>query len=93
MQVTATHLGGFTLGYRLSKLIGFDAKVNRTVSIEVGMQSSVMALTLAAKHFSDFSTQLPCALSAVVMNLLGAGLAGFYRFNYKQKKASAASNA
>lgn len=88
--VTATHLGGFTLGYRLSKLIGFDAKVNRTVSIEVGMQSSVMALTLAAKHFSDFSTQLPCALSAVVMNLLGAGLAGFYRFNYKQKKEAAA---
>jgi predicted Na+-dependent transporter len=70
-QVVLTHGLGFLLGYQLCKRLGFEPKVNRTVSIEVGMQSSVMALALATKHFADVSSQLPCALSAVVSRLLG----------------------
>jgi BASS family bile acid:Na+ symporter len=88
-QVVLTHAFGFLLGYQLSKRLRFDPETNRTVSIEVGMQSSVMALALAAKHFSDVSSQLPCALSAVVMNVMGAGLAFFFRWRVRQSTLAA----
>jgi len=88
-QVVLTHAFGFLLGYQLCKRLGFDAQTNRTVSIEVGMQSSVMALALAAKHFGDVSSQLPCALSAVVMNIMGAGLAFFFRWRARQNTLAA----
>eukprot|EP00241_Pyramimonas_parkeae_P005871 CAMPEP_0114232280 /NCGR_PEP_ID=MMETSP0058-20121206/4519_1 /TAXON_ID=36894 /ORGANISM="Pyramimonas parkeae, CCMP726" /LENGTH=402 /DNA_ID=CAMNT_0001343737 /DNA_START=184 /DNA_END=1392 /DNA_ORIENTATION=+ len=70
--VAATHAGGFLFGYQLSRLLGFEPSINRTVSVEVGMQNSVMALTLAVNHFPELSTQVPCAVSAVVMNIMGA---------------------
>jgi len=85
LGVVAMHAFGFLFGYQLSKLMGFSAQTNRTVSIEVGMQSSVMALALASKHFTTVSTQLPCALSAVSMNLMGAGLAFFFRHVAQQE--------
>ena len=46
------HLGGFALGYIVPKLFGSNTKVCKTVSIEVGMQNGVMAITLAIAHFS-----------------------------------------
>ena len=88
-QVVLTHAFGFLLGYQLSKQLGFDPQTNRTVSIEVGMQSSGMALALAAKHFGDVSSQLPCALSAVVMNVMGAGLAFFFRWRARANTLAA----
>jgi predicted Na+-dependent transporter len=51
-----------------------------TFAFQVGMQNSVMALALASKHFPSLSTQIPCAVSAVSMNVMGAGLAVIFSY-------------
>ncbi len=78
--VTLLHAGGFSLGYLLAKLTGFDASVCRTASIEVGMQNSGLGTALATKHFSALPmAPVPCALSAVTHCILGSLVAGLWR--------------
>ena len=74
--VALLHIGGFSLGYLLAKLAGFDVSVCRTASIEVGMQNSGLGSALAIKHFGNLPMAVtPCALSAVTHCILGSFLA------------------
>jgi BASS family bile acid:Na+ symporter len=77
--VLLLHGGGFGLGYLFSKVTGHPRRVNRTVSIEVGMQNSGLAVVLARLHFASPLTALPAALSAMVHCVLGSGLAAVWR--------------
>lgn len=81
--VTATlmlHLGGFGLGYGLSRLMRFDEQSSRTVSIEVGMQNSGLGAALATKHFASLPlAAVPCAVSAVTHCIMGSIAAGVWR--------------
>ena len=78
--VVLLHAGGFSLGYLLSKLLGFQESVRRTTSIEVGMQNSGLGAALAVKHFQTFPmAPVPCALSAVTHCILGSLVAGLWR--------------
>ena len=51
----------------------------RTVSIEVMMQNSSLAVSLAAAHFANPLTALPGAISATVHSVFGSILAGGWR--------------
>ncbi|MDY2669233.1 MAG: bile acid:sodium symporter family protein, partial [Schaalia hyovaginalis] len=52
----------------------------RTISVEVGMQNSGLAATLAATHFAATpESALPGAVFSVWHNLSGALLAMYYR--------------
>jgi len=78
--VALLHLGGFALGYCCTKYLGRQSeKTCRTVSIEVGMQNSALAVVLAAKTIADPSSSLPGAISATCHSLLGSCLAGIWR--------------
>jgi len=78
--VILLHLGGFALGYLLSKAIGFEESVRRTTSIEVGMQNSGLGAALAGKHFPSLPmAPVPCALSAVTHCIVGSLVAGLWR--------------
>jgi bile acid:Na+ symporter, BASS family len=79
IAVLALHGGGFGLGYLLSKLTGHPRRVNRTVSIEVGMQNSGLAVVLARLHFANPLTALPGAVSAITHCVIGSGLAAVWR--------------
>jgi len=80
LGVILAHAGGFLLGYRGARACQCDKRDARTVSIEVGMQSSVMALVLMQRHFpNNLQAQIPCALSAVIMNVMGALYAFLWR--------------
>ncbi len=84
LAVATLHLGGFALGYVIARLLGFDERVRRTVSIEVGMQNSGLGTVLATRHFSDPITHVslaavPCAISAVAHSLIGSVLAVWWR--------------
>ena len=71
---------GYLLGFFASKVTGGSEHVNRTISIEVGMQNSGLAATLAAAHFAATpETALPGAVFSVWHNLSGAILAMIYR--------------
>ncbi|KAL3692917.1 hypothetical protein R1sor_006568 [Riccia sorocarpa] len=79
LAVCALHSCGFAGGYILSKLLRLDESSCRTISIEVGMQNSVLGVVLAAKHFSNPLTAVPCAVSSVCHSIFGSTLAGFWR--------------
>ena len=74
------HGGGFFQGWLIPALLGQPQPVSRTVSIEVGMQNSGLAVVLAHSEFAASPlTALPGAISAVVHAVLGSVLASWWR--------------
>ncbi|KAJ4803786.1 Bile acid sodium symporter [Rhynchospora pubera] len=72
------HLMAFILGYGLagtwfSKSADVKA-LQRTISYETGMQSSLLALALANRFFHDPLVGVPPAISVVLMSLMGFSL-------------------
>jgi BASS family bile acid:Na+ symporter len=75
------HAGGFALGYAVTRLVGYDRTIARTVSIEVGMQNSGLGAVLAKTHFAaNPLTAVPSALSSVCHSVIGSLLAGWWRW-------------
>ncbi|MDW8066429.1 MAG: bile acid:sodium symporter family protein [Aquificaceae bacterium] len=72
------NLLGFFLGYVLGLFVGLDRRMAKTLSIEVGMQNSGLAVVLAVKYFSPLSA-LPGALFSLFQNLNGLLLSLIYR--------------
>ncbi|MCZ8155642.1 MAG: bile acid:sodium symporter family protein [Leptospira sp.] len=79
LSVFLLHVGGFLLGFLLTKLFYQNASIQRTISIEVGMQNSGLGAVLAKTHFVDPSTAIPSALSSLMHSLIGSFLAGIWR--------------
>jgi BASS family bile acid:Na+ symporter len=78
--VALLHGGGFVLGYVVTRSTGFDRRVARTASIEVGMQNSGLAAALAQTHFAALLlAPVPAAMSAVASCLSGSLAAGYWR--------------
>ena len=71
---------GLVSGYYTARLAGMDIKRARTVSIEVGMQNSGLAVALSNLHFGAFAA-LPSAVSSVWHNISGSLLAWWWRKN------------
>ncbi|APX33844.1 Bile acid:sodium symporter [Brachybacterium sp. P6-10-X1] len=69
---------GYLAGYWLARLLRQGERASRTTSIEVGMQNSGLAATLAATAFSP-AAALPGAIFSIWHNLSGAVLAMYYR--------------
>ena len=68
---------GLMCGYFLPRLLGFDAVICRTLSIEVGMQNSGLGVALADKFFPA-SAALPGAVFSIWHNISGSCLAAFW---------------
>jgi BASS family bile acid:Na+ symporter len=78
LVVVLHNTAGFGAGYGLSRLARMDRRTARTASIEVGMQNSGLAVSLAAVFFGAGAT-LPGALFSLWQNIAGAGLANWWR--------------
>jgi len=65
---------GLVLGYIISKLLGYDHIISKTLAIEVGMQNSGLAVALASQYFQPISA-LPGAVFSIWHNLSGSILA------------------
>ncbi|KAM7498560.1 hypothetical protein LguiA_022974 [Lonicera macranthoides] len=79
LAVALLHASGFFFGYVLARILGIDVSSSRTISIEVGMQNSVLGVVLASQHFGNPLTAVPCAVSSVCHSILGSALAGIWR--------------
>ena len=78
--VICHNLLGYLFGYLAGRVGGGSDKASRTTAIEVGMQNSALAATLAKTHFASTpETALPAAVFSVWHNLSGALLATFFR--------------
>lgn len=82
------HATGFALGYWVVRLLRYSKIDARTISIEVGMQNSGLAMVLAQQHFSA-ATAAPAAFASILHTVLGSALAMFWRF---RKNRSAITN-
>lgn len=69
---------GFSAGYFLARALGFDLRTSRTISIEVGMQNSGLAVALANQFFSS-GAALVGAIFSVWQNVAGSLLAGYWK--------------
>ncbi|GJQ14753.1 hypothetical protein GpartN1_g6544.t1 [Galdieria partita] len=94
LALSVLHLGGFLLGYWVSKwMMSFvdrreDVSVSRAISIEVGMQNSGLGAALAKAHFSNPLTAVPCAISATMHSIYGSLLAGYWRWSNRRERHS-----
>ena len=73
---------GLSLGYLIGRLLGLSAPKKRAISIEVGMQNSGLASSLATIHFAAYPlATIPGAIFSVWHNISGALVAYLYRKN------------
>lgn len=80
LAVGLLHGGGFLLGYYFAKAFGYEHQSARTISIEVGMQNSGLAIVLAKQAFPLLPlAPIVGAVSAVMHSLLGSVLAVVWR--------------
>ena len=74
------NLLGYACGFGLGKLLGLPKEKIKAMSIEIGMQNSGLATSLAATAFPTLAmATVPGALFSVWHNISGAVLAGIYR--------------
>ncbi len=71
---------GYLCGFILGKILGLDTARVKAISIEVGMQNSGLATSLAGSTFPNLAmATVPGALFSVWHNISGALLASVYR--------------
>ena len=80
LVVMLHNVGGLAVGYGIGALLGMSAAKRKAVSIEVGMQNSGLASSLATLHFAAFPmATIPGAIFSVWHNISGAIVARIYR--------------
>ena len=73
------NLCGLSLGYLIGRLLGLADAKRRAISIEVGMQNSGLASSLATLHFAAYPmATIPGAVFSVWHNISGALVARLY---------------
>ena len=79
LVVMCHNLFGLGLGYLIGRLLGMSEPKKRAVSIEVGMQNSGLASSLATLHFAAYPmATIPGAIFSVWHNISGAIVAWLY---------------
>lgn len=79
LVVMLHNLCGLLLGYGVARMLGLELKKRVAISIEVGMQNSGLASSLATLHFAAYPmATIPGALFSVWHNISGAAMAKVY---------------
>ncbi|MDG6777805.1 bile acid:sodium symporter family protein [Thiomicrorhabdus sp. zzn3] len=82
VAVMLHNLIGLFSGYWITRKLGYDSVIARTVALEVGMQNSGLSVALALQYFSAASA-LPGALFSIWHNLSGAFFASYWQSKSK----------
>jgi bile acid:Na+ symporter, BASS family len=86
--IALLHALGGLLGFFAARLFRLPTKSCRTVSIEVMMQNSSLAVTLALAHFSSPLVAVPGAISATMHSVMGSILSGVWRWLDRREAAT-----
>lgn len=80
------NLLGYATGFGVGKLLRLNTTKCRALSIEVGMQNSGLATSLAATHFAQYPlATIPGAVFSVWHNISGAVYANFLANRHPEK--------
>lgn len=86
LVVILHNIGGFSLGYVLGRLLGLSDDKRKAISIEVGMQNSGLASSLATIHFAAYPMAVvPGAIFSVWHNVCGAFVAKLFASRWYSK--------
>ena len=86
--VVLHNLCGLALGYGVGKLLRLTHPKRTAISIEVGMQNSGLASSLATIHFAAFPmASIPGAIFSVWHNISGALVAKIYSMKEKSDES------
>ena len=78
---------GLGVGYLIGRLLGLAEPKKRAISIEVGMQNSGLASSLATIHFAAYPlATVPGAIFSVWHNLSGTAVAYLYRKSSRESE-------
>jgi BASS family bile acid:Na+ symporter len=77
--VVVYNLFGYLLGYGIGRALGVGASGRRAIVVEVGMQNSGLAATLATTVHSGGVAALPGAIFSIWHNISGPLLATYWR--------------
>ncbi len=85
--VVLHNLLGYALGYAAAKLMKMNMAKRKAVAIEVGMQNSGLATSLATVHFAQYPlATIPGAVFSVWHNVSGAILANLFLRRTERKE-------
>jgi len=80
LVVMLHNICGLGVGYLIGRLLSLSEPKKRAISIEVGMQNSGLASSLATLHFASYPlATIPGAIFSVWHNISGAVVAYLYR--------------
>ena len=80
LVVMLHNLCGLSLGYIIGRLLNLEDPKRRAISIEVGMQNSGLASSLATLHFTAYPlATIPGAIFSVWHNISGALVAAVFK--------------
>jgi len=80
LVVILHNIFGLSLGYLIGRTLNLSEAKKRAISIEVGMQNSGLASSLATIHFAAYPlATIPGAIFSVWHNLSGAAVAYLYK--------------
>ena len=83
--VVMHNLFGYAVGFGIGKLLRLDITKTKALSIEIGMQNSGLATSLAGTAFPDLSmVTVPGAVFSVWHNISGAILANIFNIITKE---------
>ena len=77
IAVVLHNLNGYFLGFFLAKILKMDMAAAKAISIEVGMQNSGLATSLAIVHFGAMAA-IPGAIFSVWHNISGSLIASHF---------------
>lgn len=87
LAVALLHGGGFLIGYQFARVFGCHTQSARTISIEVGMQNSGLAIVLAKQAFPLLPlAPVVGAISVLMHSLVGSLLAALWRARSSQRQ-------
>ena len=79
LVVVLHNVGGLTIGYTLGRMLRLSDAKRRAISVEVGMQNSGLASSLATLHFAAYPmATIPGAVFSVWHNISGALVARWF---------------
>ena len=87
LVVVLHNICGLSLGYLIGRILHMSDDKRKAISIEVGMQNSGLASSLATLHFAAYPmATIPGAIFSVWHNISGAIVAFLYARATKDQK-------
>ena len=81
IAATLLHASGYGLGYIVTRLVGYNHAIAKTLSFEVGLQNAGLGAVLARNSFPHFMplVAVPAVFCGMIQTIIGGTLSSIWR--------------